>query len=294
MVKEKAILFGPVISELGWEILRFSALIPYYKKHYPDHKFIIFTRPDRFDLYGEYSDILVPLKIEGDGAKYKPDCYRLIGFPKEEYKKLASRFYNQFSKKFDIINHIYPNIDGKNFANKNQYTQKQMKFKWKPRTANYDAIQEYLPSDKKIIILAPRYRSGLRRNWPHWEKLYDLIYSSDLYKKYSFVICGKLPDYIIDSKNRFYDINRIKITSNISTIGLTIEAIKRSILTVGSQSGIPNLAMMLGVPVLEWGHQRQLHESTYNIKKTKIYFLDDMKYNIDPFIIFNKMKEILK
>ncbi len=293
-MKEKAILFGPMIGELGWCILRFSSLLPYYKKHYPDYKFIIFTRPDRFDLWGEHCDILVPLKIEGDGIKYKPDCYRLIGFPVDEYKKLANRFYNQFAKKFDIVKHIYPNIDGKNFANKNQYPQKQFKYKWKPRVANYNVIQKYLPLDKETIILAPRYRNGMRRNWPHWDKLYDLIYSSDLYKKYNFIICGKSPDYVIDSKNRFYDINKIELNSDISTIGLTIEAIKRSVLTVGSQSGIPNLSMMLGVPVLEWGHQRQQHELTYNIKKTKIYFLDDMKYNIDPLVIFNKMKDILK
>lgn len=293
-MKERAILFGPIVSELGWEILRFSPLLPYYKKHYSDHKFIIFTRLDRFDLYGELADIMVPLRIEGDGTKYKSDCYRLIGFPIEEYKELANRFYNQFSKKFEITNHIYPNISGKNFANKNQYPQKQLKYKWKPRLANSEAIKDFIPNDKLSIVLAPRFRSGIRRNWPYWKELYDLISDHDIYKKYNFIICGKSPDYIPDEKNRFYDINKIKLESDISTIGLTIEAIKRSILCVGSQSGIPNLSMMLGIPVLQWGHQRQLHESTYNIKKTKIYFLDDMKYNIDPKIIFNKMKEILK
>lgn len=293
-MKEKAILFGCFLGELGWEILRFSALIPYYKKHYPDHKFVVFTRPDRFDLYGEYADILTPLKIDGDGEKYKPDCYRLIGFPVDEYKKLANRFYNQFAKKFDIVKHIYPNIDGKNFANKNQYPQKQFKYKWKPRVANYNVIQKYLPLDKETIILAPRYRNGMRRNWPHWDKLYDLIYSSDLYKKYNFIICGKSPDYAIDSKNRFYDINKIELNSDISTIGLTIEAIKRSVLTVGSQSGIPNLSMMLGVEVLEWGHQRDLHSRVYNIKKTPVHFLDDMKYNLEANIIINNIIKILE
>jgi len=290
-MKERAILFGPFIGELGWEILRFSPLVPYHKKHNPDAKIVVLTRPDRFDLYGEYADILVSLNIDG---KYKADCYRAIGFPMEEYKQLTDRLYNQFSKKFNIITHIFPNISGKNFANKNQYSQKQLKYKWKPRLANGEAIKNYILNDKQSIVLAPRFRDGLRRNWPHWKELYDLISNHDIYKKYNFIICGKPPDYIPDEKNRFYDINKIKLNSEISTIGLTIEAIKRSILTVGSQSGIPNLSMMMGIPVLEWGHQRHLHESTYNVKKTKIYFLDDMKYNLDPKIIFSKMIEILK
>jgi hypothetical protein len=290
-MKERAILFGPFIGELGWEILRFSPLVPYHKKHNPDAKIVVLTRPDRFDLYGEYVDILVPLNIDG---KYKADCYRAIGFPMEEYKQLIDRLYNQFSKKFNIITHIFPNISGKNFANKNQYPQKQMKYKWKPRLANGEAIKNYISNDKQSIVLAPRFRDGLRRNWPHWKELYDLISNHDIYKKYNFIICGKPPDYIQDEKNRFYDINKIKLNSEISTIGLTIEAIKRSILTVGSQSGIPNLSMMMGIPILSWGHQKSLHTVTYNIKKTKTYFLDDMKYNLDPKIIFNKIIEILK
>ena len=197
-MKEKAILFGPFIGELGWCVLRFSALLPYYKKQYPDHKFIIFTRPDRFDLYN--ADILVPLKIEGDGTKYKQDCYRLIDFPVDEYKKLASRFYNQFSKRFNITTHIFPDISGKNFANKNQYPQKQMKYEWKPRLANSETIKNYISNNKQSIVLAPRFRDGLRRNWPYWKELYNLISNHDIYKKYNFIICGKSPDYIPDEK----------------------------------------------------------------------------------------------
>lgn len=290
-MKERAILFGPFIGELGWEILRFSPLVPYHKKHNPDAKIIVLTRPDRFDLYGELADVLVPLKIDD---KYKADCFRAIGFPMEDYKQLINRLYTQFSKKFNVITHIFPNISGKNFANKNQYPQKQLKYKWKPRIANSEAIKNYISNDKPSIVLAPRFREGVRRNWPYWKELYDLIYSQDIYQKYNFIICGKSPDYIPDEKNRFYDINKIELNGDISTIGLTIEAIRRSVLTVGSQSGIPNLSMMLGIEVLEWGHQRDLHSRVYNIKKTSVHFLDDMKYNLEAKTIFNNIIKILE
>lgn len=296
MKKEKAILFGPVIGEMAWEFMRFSPLIPHYHNKYSKQnvKFIVFTRPDRFDMYGQYADILVPLRIEGDGTKFKADCFRMMGYSVEEYKSLARRFNKKYSKRFEIISHFYPTIDQKKYAQKFQFPKNNMKFKWKPRKENSLAIGEYISNDKKNIILAPRFRNGLRRNWPHWNEFYDILGRDEqLMTKYNFVICGKNPDYIPDKKNRFYDINKIKLVDEISLIGLTIESINRSILTVGSQSGIPNMAMMMGGEVLEWGHQRGLHTRTYNIKKAKIHFLDDMKYQIEPLRVFEKMKRII-
>lgn len=295
-MKEKAILMGPVIGELFWEFARFSPMLPYYHGKYSNQniKFIIMTRPDRFDLYGQYSDILVPLRIDGDGEKYKSDCFRIMGYSNDEYMKLVKRFNHQYKKRFDIIDHIYPKLENKQFAQRNQFSKNKMKFKWKPRIENKQIIDSYIPNDKPLVVLAPRYRKGLRRNWPYWNKLYDLINNSDLMNKFNFVLCGKSPDYIPDDKNRFYDINTISITNDISTIGLTIESIKRSILTVGSQSGIPNISMLMEKEVLSWGHQRNLHTKVYNVKKTPVHFIDDMHYKLDPKIIFDKMIKLLK
>jgi hypothetical protein len=295
-VIEKAILMGPIIGELAWEFMRFSPMLPYYYTQYlkQNVKFIVMTRPDRFDMYGQYADILVPLRIDGDGELFKPDCFRMIGFSIDSYNKIVKKFNKQYKERFDIIEHIYPKLENKQYAQKQQFSKNKMKFKWKPRIENDQTINSYIPNDKPLVVLAPRYRDGLRRNWPHWNQLYDLIYNSKLMESYNFVICGKNPDYIPDKNKRFYDINDITITNDISIIGLTIKCIKRSILTVGSQSGIPNISMMLGTDVLEWGHQKILHSQTYNIKKTPVNFLEDMHYNIDPKIIFDKMIKLLK
>ncbi len=297
-MKKDAIIFGPVIGEMAWEFFRFSPILSYKINELKnrDITYIIFTRPDRFDMYGEYADILVPLIIEDEKEKYIQDCFRLINYPYSEYELLINKFKNKYQDRYNIIQHIYPDIRNKNHQNKNQFNKNKMIFEWKPRKQNKIEIDNYINNYKKSVIISPRFRKGLRRNWPYWNEFFDLIDNdNELKQKYNFIICGNPPDYIPDKKNRFYDINNINININeISKIGLTIESIKRSILTIGSQSGIPNISMYLGIPVLEWGHQKILHTKTYNIKNTKIHFIEDMKYNISPEIIFNKMIKILK
>ncbi len=72
------------------------------------------------------------------------------------------------------------------------------------------------------------------------------------------------------------------------------ECLKKAVLTVGSQSAIPNISLLFNVQALEWGHQRHLHTVTYNVRKTKVTFLDDPKYEIPPKIIYNEIIRILK
>lgn len=290
-----AILWGPFIGELGWEILRFSALVPYKREELQYSKeiiHIVMTREERFDLYGLNSDILVPLRIQNDN-NLKPNCFKLEGFSAKDYQNLIFKFKEKYKKRFNILGHIYPEIDKKQFCNKVQFPNKYMLFDWKPRYSNKELIDNLIPNDKPLITIAPRFRNGLKRNWPYWTLLYNKIKNSDLLKKYNFVICGKDPDYVKETDNKFYDINNLKFGNEASVIGLTIECIKRSILTVGSQSGIPIMSLLLKTPVLEWGNQKDLHTRTYNFKKTQVYFLDDMNFSLDYRVIFNKMSEIL-
>jgi len=296
--KPKAILMGPIIGEFGWCLQRFAPILPYlinkkYRKQ--DIKYIILTRKDRFDLYGRYASIFLPLNIPGDYDKYLPNCYRLNGFPIKEYEKIARSFYKKYSKNYNIIEHIYPKIDKRNFVNKNQFSSKQMIFNFKPRKENYELIENYLSKNNNpIVILSPRYRKGFQRNWNQWPQFFDMIWESDLQKQFNFIICGKPGEYIPDLKNRFQDINNIQLGENSSLAGLLISVLQKSIFTCGSQSGIPNLSLLLKVPVLEWGHQKSLHTKTYNIKNTKITFLEDRKYNLSFKKVFKHLNNELK
>jgi len=294
---KKAVLVGPFIGEMFWEFFRFVPFIVWnrlvkYKK-YPEIKFIILTRPENFDMYGLYADIFIPLRILGDGDEYFPDSYRLTNFPQEKYDLINTIFHQKYSREYEIIDHIKPNIEKGFFSQKNQFPKEKMIYDYKPRKENEKIVYNEIINDKPMVVLAPRYRSQMRRNWYHWDKLYDLIYNSEMMEKFNFIICGKSPDYFPDKKNRFKDINKISLNCYSSLIGLTIEILNKSILTVGSQSAIPNISLLMGTEALEWGHQKELHTQTYNIKNTKVEFLEDHKYKVDSNVVFEKLKNRL-
>jgi len=292
-MKPKAII-TMCLGELYWEIGRFAPYIIYKKKQQPDTKFIIASREDRLDIYGGLADVFIPLRIPNENI-YIQDCFRLNNYPDREYHNLIKNIEEQFKDRYEIIENIYPKIDGKNFCDKSQFKPSKMIYEYTPRERNKEVISEQIISNKKIVIIAPRFRKGLKRNWNHWNTLYDLIYSNEnLMNRFEFVICGKKPDYIPDEKNRFIDINNFPKDKEISLIGLTIELIKKSVLTIGSQSGIPNISLLLGTPVLEWGNQKQLHTISYNILNTQVTFLDDMKFDLSPEIIIKNMEKLLR
>jgi hypothetical protein len=69
--------------------------------------------------------------------------------------------------------------------------------------------------------------------------------------------------------------------------------LEKSIFTFGSQSAIPNISLLYGVEVLEFGCQKRLHTMTYNVNKTPITFIENKGYNIAPRKIFKKFKNLL-
>lgn len=293
---EKAIICGPHIGELGWEVLRVAPFALYKKitRHSSQAKLIVFTREDRFDLYGEYADIFVPLRIEGDFTKYKSNCFRLDHYPVKEYDKLINIIYRKYSSKFNIVDHVYPRIKGKDFLQKDQFNANHMFYEFKPRHANKQLVDSYIPKDKPLVTLSPRFREGMKRNWPHWQTFFDILSQDKLRKKFNFVICGRPPEYIPDEENRFFDVNKIVQNENSSLIGLTIEILKRSVLCVGSQSGLPNLSNLLKTPTLQWGHQKWFHEKTYNIMRTPTTFINDQKYQLKPELLLKTLRKSLR
>lgn len=304
--KDDAILMGPCISEFYWEAGRFAPLLPYMRrsnqKIQKHPKFIVLTREERFDLYGRFADILVPLRIEGDYAKYSPNCYKLNEYPNDQYERIASDFVKKYEERFHILDHLYPKIDGKHFLNKHQFPVSRMIFAYAPRPENYTLVDSYIPKDKPIVVLSPRYRNNdldpasvKRRNWPYWQDLYKRIRSNPfLTDNFNFVICGKPGEYVPDEEDKFFDINKIKTTRDSSLSGLLLVILERSSLTCSSQSAIPNISLLFGVEVLEWGHQKTLHTVVYNHKRTKITFLDDPKYDLPAKTIYKNLVSTLE
>lgn len=297
--KKHAVLMGPFVGELYWEGGRFAPMLPHMKKHEyrkrDDIAYIILTRKERFDLYGKYADILVPLNIPGDYKTLSPNCFRLNGLKGDQYKELAEKFKKKYQQRFNILKHLYPDISKSQYVNKNQYPQRSMTYSYSPRGDNYRLVNDYLPDNKPIVVLAPRFRKGFKRNWKEWQKFYDLLWKSkSLLADFTFIICGKEGEYKADLYDRFYDINKIQLTEKSSLIGLLLVILERAFFTFGSQSAIPNFSLLFGVEVLEFGCQKLLHTRTYNVKNTPITFIDDRNYNSDPKEMLNKLEKLLR
>ena len=295
---ENAVLFGPFVGEMYWEAGRFAPMLPFYKiKKYAKQKpkFIILTREERFDLYGRYADILVPLRIDGDYQKLQPNCFRLNGYPQTEFDQLSRTFVKKYKGQYKILEHVVPDVSKGCFLNKNQFPVKDMLFKYKPRVENYELMNRYLPKDgKPLVILSPRFRKGFKRNWNRWPDFYDKLFADKkLMNNFNFIICGKEGEYIPDSKNRFYDMNKVKPGKKSSLIGLLLVVMEKACFTFGSQSAIPNISLLYNVEVLEFGCQKNLHTKTYNHKNTPITFIDDRKYNIEVDRIYPTFKKLL-
>lgn len=297
-MKENAVLFGPFVGEMYWEAGRFAPILPFYKiKKYRKQKpkFIILTREERFDLYGKYADILIPLRIEGDYDRLQPNCFRLNNFSIHKYDKITNKFSKKYRDQYNILEHIVPDIKKKHFLNKNQFPVKHMLFKYKPRTENYEIIEDYLPKNgKPLVVIASRFRKGFKRNWPYWEEFYNTLSNDkEMMSNFNFIICGKKGEYIPDPKHRFYDMNDVIPRRKSSLIGLLLVILERAVFTFGSQSAIPNISLLYNVDVLEFGCQRNLHIKTYNHKRTPITFIDDKNYSITVPKIYKHFRNLV-
>ena len=293
MDKEKVLIVGPVIGELGWELLRFVPHVMWkkFKQYNNEVKLIVITRPDRFDLYGKNADEFYPVIIKDDTTKMKADCWRLTGWKGELESFIPKELYD----KYDVVETFYPRVHGREFINETITPWDKRIYIFEPREASVKAV-ENLSNYKPLITLAPRYREGYRRNWSRWPQFYDLL--EEFKYDINFIVCGKSPEYIpVPDKHKTWlgDVNDYMTDdSEVSLIGLSIEIMKKSILTIGSQTALPHLSRMIGTPSLEWGGHGVLHRGRYNPMGTKIYFIDDVNYRLTEHDIVNEFKKILK
>jgi hypothetical protein len=297
--KKYAVLMGPFVGELYWEGGRFAPMLPYMiKKDYKGRKdiiYIILTRKERFDLYGKFADILVPLRIPGDYKTLSPNCFRLNGLNGIEYHDIANKFKEKYSQRYKILKHIYPDISKAQYVNKNQYQRSQMEYIYAPRKENYKLVNDFIPNGKPIIVLAPRFRKGFKRNWKNWQEFYDLLWKrKDLLNEFTFVICGKEGEYKPDLHDRYYDMTKIAVGENSSLVGILLAILERAFFTFGSQSAIPNFSLLYGVDVLEFGCQKSLHTRTYNIRNSPITFIDDRKYDSKADVMLGKLEKLIR
>ena len=218
-MKDKAYLFGPFFGELSWEYFRFAPYAIYLKKKHPKTNIIVLTRRSRFDLYGQYASILIPLDLKNDKEENQ-DCFRIQGFDLSLADKITDVFRIKYKKKYSIVEHNVPGILPWRYNLKWQFPRNKMDYDFRPRGANGLLVYKHVP-EKHIILCDEGYR-----------------YVSD---KYRVVNMKKFHDAIfpsINNKKRTY-------------VGCLIELIKRCKFVVSNlSSDVGKLSILLNTPLI--------------------------------------------
>ena len=234
-----AYLFGPFIGELSWEVFQFAPLVIYLKKLQPTVSIIVLTRQERFDLYGKYTDILVPLKLKLIEKYHTENCFKINNYLQKDYEFIAKYFLNKYRERYDIFNHYYPDI-GWRYNVKWQFSNSMMNYDFKPRDENIILVD--------LIV----------------KDLDNLVYFDGLEKQY-------LSGYnIIASKSFKFQIEKL-LTNKTSYLGCLIVLLKRCKFVVGNMNNdISKLAILLKIPLINLGEYSQDKINIINPNKTLV------------------------
>ena len=256
-IMKSIMLFGPFIGSLSWEFYRFAPFVIFLKNIYPERHIAVLTRPERFDLYGQYANYLVPLKLDKNDKKQQM-FFTIKDFDFNKYGKLIIRFNTMYSKRFFVDDHYYPDISDFRYKVRWQFSKSNMCYDFQPRIENKILVDDLLKTKKAMLIIP--------NNNEHFQEITEYIDNSKLRNNFSFFSYGY-------SNEIFKDINSIKLNNNISQLGIIIELIKRSVITISPKSDITHLSLLLKVPVLSWGNKINLnlinpYDTVINMSKT--------------------------
>ena len=215
MVKSKVFLVGPFIGSLFWESYYFAPYIIHLKKEH-SKKIIVFTRSSRFDLYGVYADIFVPLLLSNDLTQNQY-CFTIKDFSTNTYNSLVESYKKQYSTKFDIIDHIYPDISFFYYKLKWQFPRQLMDYDFQPRVYNKEIVKRYVNQDTILLDISAK---PLIRNMRNINSL-----------------ISKYINLVVPEKS--------------SVLGCVIESIKLCRYVIGNlSSNVSKLALLLKTPLI--------------------------------------------
>lgn len=226
---DKVILFGPIIGELNWEIRYFIPFFNYIYKNNPKEKFIIYTRKERFDLYSNKPNILVPLKLEEDLLENNQIGFTINNFNLDKYFDLKNNFYNKYSKNYEIVNHYYPKINNLMHLINWQFGRDNILYEYKSLPINNDLINNIINTNKEVYLFDC---SGFSS-----EEIFRIIY--EIENKNIFYVLYKKSNNFASSisifKNKDYIIFNEDILSNgNSLLGCFISLIEKATKVIGT------------------------------------------------------------
>ena len=244
---KSAFLFGPFIGNLTYELFSYAPHAINIKKENPDSNLIVYTRPERLDLYGKYADILIPLRIKNDSDVLQHK-YLLSGLSKSNYDKMIQLFKRKYRDHYDIKDHIYPDITNYKSHNKWQFSRHMLNYEFKPRSDNKKLINKHIKLNKNRYIVVDLSGLYLDESFYYIEEL-DRILDKDI-----MFICynpNKLNTNLIFSSRNILDLNILKYDIKTSLIGCLILCIKKALFTISNNfSDATQLSLLLGTKLV--------------------------------------------
>lgn len=245
-LKQKAVLIGPYIGCYQWELSAFVPHVLSLIKENRSYTYIVFTRPEMFDFYGKYVDIVVPLRF--------PENKDLsLGYTNhtdaKSYNELSHKFRNRFVKRYNIVDIIKPEIEGFMHGVKWQFKRNGVLFSFRPREKNKKIVKELYGTKKYIITDL--------NNLPTDK---DVVTLDDLYEKISTIST---------------------FNYNFSFYGCVIELLRNASLFIGTTKTIYNLSLLMGVPTILTEEITGDEISLINPLKTKTIVCSDAKEGLE-------------
>ena len=154
--KKFNLLVGPFIGELFWEYQYFIPYLIYLKNNNSNINMIVCTREERFDFYGQYANVLIPIKIKND-IEINQSCFTIKNYNIESYNLFINSFYKKYNKNFKIDKHIYPDISDFYWKFKWQFPRECTNYNFKPRIQNKKIIKNYIKHSNIILNTAEEY-----------------------------------------------------------------------------------------------------------------------------------------
>jgi len=249
------------IGELGWS-LYLSAHLRWLKEN-TAYSLAIVTSSNRRCLYQDLVDLILDIPHDFyEKFTEEPCCFGLYPLRREELRE-----YFQKMLPFGYV------IPGRfNFGC--EYNFLQNKVIYKP----YEYSKK-LEGKKKILIL-PRYRKHAIMSYANVPKSFYIT----LIK----VLCDEFSDYEIKTRGLnpgSYNILNDEIRKSNYLSGVredaslqdTIDECQLAKVALGSQSSLPKIALLQGVPTFIIGHERDRHARRENWMNTKVEYYEVAK-----------------
>ncbi len=241
-------------GELGWS-LYLSAYIRWAKKE-TDRMIAVITYPDRKCLYENLADdiIFIPELFHKKYDLNKQDSYKVRKVGWDE----INAFFLPYAPK------------GYRFAEYSEYPSKIISDSRSFVPYKYSRP----PENGKEIMVFPRCRTH-----PLWARR---NLTENFYLQLIKQLCYEFPKLTvrtIGTNNGAYDIKTDKF-NYINWVGRggdlqdMINRCQSAVAAVGSQSALPKISLLQGVPTFMIGHQKERHTQKENWKNTKMDFYD--------------------